>query len=235
MSEDFITRLRILVDECADGVYSRFGKIIHVSATTMQRYLEDRAQPGYDIVRRICLTCGVTPNWLLFGWEPKYGAQNKSAPEAIRIVDLAGAGEVMASDFVTVPILGESAWEAVEKGLTLIGPNTMEGFTIAPAVLGGRLCACRAKDESMSPEIIPGDLLLINLGRIEPQKMAGKLVLTQVAPSQMAVRRLLRNYLFSNDPHRFPPLPVGKRRIVGIVAQIRRDSEKPVKAASLEN
>lgn len=235
MSEDFITRLRILVDECADGVYSRFGKIIHVSATTMQRYLEDRAQPGYDIVRRICLICGVTPNWLLFGWEPKYGAQNKNTPEAIRIVDLAGAGDVAAADFVTVPILGENAWEAVDKGLTLIGPSTIEGFTIAPAALGGRLCACRATDESMSPEIVPGDLLLINLGRNEPQKITGKLVLAQVASRQMAVRRLLRNYLFSNDPHRFPPLPVGKRRIVGVVAQIRRDSEKPEKAALLES
>lgn len=235
MSEEFIARLRILIDECADGVYSRFGKIIHVSATTMQRYLEDRAQPGYDIVRRICVICGVTPNWLLFGWEPKYGSQNKNTPEAIRIVDLANAGEVAAADFVTVPILGESAWEAVELGLTLIGPNTIEGFTIAPAALGGRLCACRATDESMCPEILPGDLLLINLGRNESEKMAGKLVLAQVAPRQMAARRLLRNYLFSNDPHRFPPLPVGKRRIAGVVAQIRRDAEKTEKVTLLEN
>jgi transcriptional regulator with XRE-family HTH domain len=226
MPEDFIARLRILIDECADGVYSRFGKMIHVSATTMQRYLESRAQPGYDIICRICRICGVTPNWLLFGWDPKYGAQNKATPQAIRIVDLANAGEMTSTDFVTVPILSDCAWSSADKGLTLIGPDTVEGFTIAPAVLGGRLCACRAKDESMAPEIEQGDLLLVNLGHHEPEEMEGRLVLAQVDSQQMAPRRLLRNYLFAGDPHRHPPLSVSRRRIVGVIVQIRRDSEQ---------
>jgi transcriptional regulator with XRE-family HTH domain len=200
--------------------------MIGVSPTTIQRYLQGRAQPGFQVIRRACLTCGVAPNWLLFGWAPKYGGERPRPPEAVRIVNAADVDGLREQDFVTVPVLGAQAWRQLEQGVLIVSPDTCEGFTVAPAALGGRLCAVRAGDDGMSPEIEAGDLLLVELAKRESSALEGRLVFA-VEGGRGRARRYIGGLLFAASPRRRPPTRIGRRSVLGVIVQIRRDKKPP--------
>ncbi len=221
MDDEFVDRLQILVKEFSGNVYSRFGKMIDVSPTTMQRYLEGRAQPKYKNIRRICVVCGVTPNWLLLGWAPKYGGE-KPAARDIRVVDVANAGNIESSDYVSAPVLNQLAWREYERGILPVTPETTEDFAVVSAGLGGRLCAVRAPDDAMAPEIECGDLLVIDISQKEPAQLEGRIVFAAEA-GRGGPCLLVSGLLFAGDVQRRPPLRAIRRRIVGAVVQIRRD------------
>jgi transcriptional regulator with XRE-family HTH domain len=221
MDQEFVLRLRELIKEHAEEVYTRFAKIVGVSATTMQRYIEGRAAPGYDIIRRICTTCGVTPNWLLFGWEPRYGAENQLAGAVIRIVDQAGAETLNAADYITVPILNQNAWVEHGRGITLVGPNSTDGFTVVPAGLGQRVIAVPVCDASMAPEIEESDLALVDMEDRDMLLLENRLVLAQTEDG-VAPRRLMKGILFSNNPRHFPPERCNRQKLLGLIIQVRR-------------
>lgn len=223
MDPEFAKRLKTLVNEQADGVYSRFGKLVGVSATSMQRYLEGRALPGFDVIRRTCLACGVTPNWLLFGWEPKYGRDRVRPDDDVRLIEWADIGELTASDFVTVPILLGRAWIDHGPALGAAAAKDMRGFTLAPARLGGRLRGVRVEDEAMAPEVATGDVLLVDISRRNPLMLDGRLVLAELAGG-VGVRRLLKGALFSNNPRRYPPELLTSQTVLGAITQMQRDN-----------
>jgi SOS-response transcriptional repressor LexA len=222
VDREFINRVKSLVNDTANGVYSRFALTTGVTPTTMQRYLEGRAQPGYNVIKQMCAACGVTPNWLLFGWEPKYGSVRKGKPEAVRIVNLADAGDIRANDFITVPVLLPPAWREIARGILLIGPETTEGFTLASATLGSRLCAVRAPDDAMAPEIVAGDLLLIDMTCKDYLELHESVVFAEINGGMQA-RGVNGHLLLSTQPRRYPPVSARHRKILGAVVQIQRN------------
>lgn len=222
LEPEFIDRLRLLIEEFTGGVYSRFGKFVAVSPTTMQRYLEGRASPGYRTIRRVCQKCNVTPNWLLFGWEPKYGAERPIVRDPIRIISPPEAPELDDHDFIVIPVLNAAAWPAANQGVTLLGPASIDHFTVAWATLGETLIAFSVRDEAMAPETCTGDLLIVDREKRDPLTLAGQLVLAQL-DGAVGPRRLVKEMLLSNNSRRFPPSRANKRKILGAVVEIRRD------------
>lgn len=165
---------------------------------------------------KICEVCGVTPNWLIFGWEPKFGGE-KRAEAQIRVVDAAAAGKLGDADFVTVPILELSAWR--ESGVLVLSPATMRGFTVSRARPGARLAAVYQIEGSMAPEIDVGDLVVVDLERREA--VDGELVLADV-DGLVSVRRLQGGVLVPADARRYGVTKVRARSILAVVVEIRR-------------
>jgi len=226
LDTEFIDRLRLLIEEFTGGVYSRFGKWIAVSPTTMQRYLEGRASPGYRTIRRICQRCNVTPNWLLFGWEPKYGAERPIARDAIRIVAPPEAPVLDDHDFVVIPVLNATAWQENNKGVTLVGPSNIDHFTVAWSTLGESLIAFSVRDDAMAPESCAGDLLIVDREKRDPSQLENQLGLVQI-DGVVGPRRLVKGMLLSNESRHFPPCRANKRKVLGSIVQIRRDQSLP--------
>ncbi|MDP8223635.1 MAG: LexA family transcriptional regulator [Candidatus Lernaella stagnicola] len=221
MDREFIDRMQALVNDHAGGVYTRFARQISVSATTMQRYLEGRAVPGYNILRGICDACGVTPNWLLLGWEPRYRNGGTVGAETIHIVSPGDTEAVSAADFQVVPIVNHHAWD--EGADTAINPQTVTGCVILRFAVDRRLFGVRAEDDSMRPEIEPEDLLVIDPGMRDPAALENRLTLAHTE-NGVTVRRLVNGILYSNNPRFFPPERASKTKLLGAVSQVRRDS-----------
>ncbi|MCZ7583466.1 MAG: hypothetical protein M5R36_09110 [Deltaproteobacteria bacterium] len=223
-NKEFLDRLKELVAEFGGGHYSRLADLVGVSSVTMMGYLQGKNLPGYEIIERIVDACGVSPNWLVKGWPPKYAGERRPVPEAVRVVDVADAGDLGGEDFVTVPVLEPAAWRDASAGVVLVGPDTTSGYLVTRARPGARLVAARQLEESMRPELEPGDLCLIDLEARDPRALDGGLVLADAA-GLVAVRRLAGGYFVSNDARAFPPVRAGKKQILGRVVEVRRGTE----------
>jgi len=218
----FLNRLQELVAEFGQGRYTRLADLVGVSSVTMMGYIQGKNLPGFEIIERLVNACGVSPNWILKGWPPKYAAEKPPVPDQIRIVDVAAAGNIESKDFVSVPILELSAWRDVDRGIVLVGPDTTSGYTVARSLPNSRLVAVRQIEDSMSPEIEAGDLCVVDLERKKPQDLESRLVLAD-AGGLVSVRRLAQGMLLSNNQRSFPPVRATKKILLGCVTQIRRD------------
>lgn len=218
-TKDFIGRLFELIEEFAAGKYSRFASIIEANPTAVKNYLNGENLPGYEVIERICLKCQVTPNWLIFGWLPKYGGEFPLPAVELRVVDAAAiAGGLTDNDFLIVPILKGGAWKDIDRGITVVNPSTIDGVTVARSSAGVRLVGFRHPDEILLPRIAPDDLLIIDLeakhysdGDIALLRIAGKPV----------VRFLFRGLAIASyhDPD---PRPFKKADLLGRVVEVRR-------------
>lgn len=212
-----ISRLRELIDEFSGGRYSRFAEFTGVPISAFQKYLRGEAVPSMMTTAKICEVCGVTPNWLIFGWPPKFGAEKPPLPGEVRVVDAGDAGEVMSSDFVSVPILDLSAWR--ESGVLVVSPATVQGFTVTRSRRGARLVGIYMIDGSMIPELDVGDLVVADMERRE--KRDGDLLVANI-DGLVTVRRFREGLLIPADSRRFGYRPATAKNVLAHVVEIRR-------------
>lgn len=217
--EGFTQRLMELIHEFSGGRYSRFARQIGTGPTTVDNYLKGKSLPGMEMLLVICEQCGVTPNWLFYGWSPKYGGKKRPMPESVRVIDVAGAGEIREGDLQTVPILGSAAWR--ERGIIAVTPESMEGFLVAAHAERARLAAMRMNDDAMSPELDVGDLVLFDMEDKEPAQLDGQLVAVWT-DAGVTVRRFAGGSLIPADMRRFHVERLMKRDIVGRVVEVRK-------------
>ena len=216
---NFKQRLLELIEEFDGGVSSKFAGRIQSTPSTLQNYIQDRSLPSAEMVMKICLACGVTPNWLLFGWQPKYGGETQPMPETCRVVDMADAGEISDNDFVTLPVLRPEAFEM--EGVTLINPLTVERITVVRAVPDSRLIAIHMPDNTMAPEVLEGDLLVVNLEERSAEALHGKLALARKG-NGVVVRRVKNDRLCAINPP-FETTIYLETSILGRVIQVIRE------------
>ncbi len=222
MDTAFIMRMRTLVEEHANGVYTRLAKALGVSPTTMQRYLEGQALPGYNTLCRLYRVFDVTPNWLLFGWEPKYRDEATNG-SGIRVITDENIDKLTERDFTTVPIVTQEAWSSGAPGVTTIGCKTITGYALAAATAGQRLFSVCTPDDSMVPEIEAGDLVIVDGARQDLLLLENHLVLAQ-CEGVVSPRRLMQGVLFTNNPRHFPPMRATKHNVLGAIVQMQRSA-----------
>ncbi len=218
-NEGFIDRLTELIDELGGGHFSRFAKVVGTGATTIDNYMKGKSLPGLGMIVEICEQCGVTPNWLLFGWPPKFGASARPMPESIRLVHAGEAGSVTCDDFQTVPILKNEAWR--DPACFRVSAETMEGFTVSHAKPGARLAAVRMPDDAMGDEVARGDLIVFDMESRDAAKIEGHLVVAKLEET-VTVRRVIDERFLAADVRRDPPQKAMRRQILGAVVEVRK-------------
>ncbi|MCL4693346.1 MAG: helix-turn-helix domain-containing protein [Candidatus Hydrogenedentes bacterium] len=217
--EGFLSRLNELADEVGGGHYSRFAKVIGTGATTIDNYMRGKSLPGLGMIVDICQQCGVTPNWLLFGWQPKFGPAARPVPEGIRLIHPGEVAPVSGDDFQTVPIMKLDAWR--DPSRFRVCNETVEGFTVSHAKPGSRLAAIRMPDNAMAGETAPGDLILFDMENREASAIEGRLVAVKL-DGAATVRRVIAERFLANDVLHHPPVKAMRRQILGAVVEIRR-------------
>ncbi|MBZ0271138.1 helix-turn-helix transcriptional regulator [bacterium] len=217
-------RLSELVHDFAGGVYSRFAELIGVSSVSMMGYLQGKNLPGFAVLARIVDACGVSPNWLIKGWPPKYATQNRPQPASVRVVDVGGAGDLTDDDYVTAPILDLSAFRDLARGVLLVGPDTASGYLVVRHRPGARLVAVRQLDDALAPDVAAGDVCVVDLEQTDIASLDGAAVLAD-AGGLISARRLAGGMIVSNNPRAFPPQRATRRAILGRVLEVRRDAE----------
>ncbi|MCL4850547.1 MAG: helix-turn-helix domain-containing protein [Bryobacteraceae bacterium] len=218
-NEEFIGRLSELIDEVGGGHYSRFARIVGTGATTIDNYMRGKSVPGLHMIVDICRHCGVTPNWLLFGWTPKFGASVRPMPETIRLVHAGEVGVVSSDDFQTVPILRPEAWR--DPACFRVCTETMVGFTVSHAKPGSRLAAIRMPDDAMGDEVAREDLIVFDMESREAAAIEGHLVAVRLDEA-VTVRRVIDDRFLANDVRRHPPQKAMRRQILGAVVEVRK-------------
>lgn len=217
--EGFIARLSELIDEFGGGHFSRFARIVGTGATTIDNYMRGKSVPGLNMIEDICEQCGVTPNWLIFGWAPKFGAASRPMPESIRLVHAGEAGTLSSDDFQAVPILKPDAWR--DPVCCRVSAETMEGFTVSHARPGSRLAAIRMPDDAMGDEVARGDLIVFDMESREAAAIEGHLVAVRLDDA-VTVRRVMDDRFLTSDVRRHAPQKAMRRQILGAVVEVRK-------------
>ena len=228
----FSERVRQLVLEYANGVYSRFGQMVGVAQPTIKRYLEGDALPNFQVIRKICNTCEITPNWLVYGWEPKYQKGITYTTMGFRIVADKEVPETYDPEFTAVPLLTDAAWDAPKAKAPVINLETCTDYLLVPNIPNTNYVATIMPDQSMRGEIEKSDVLIVSLD-VPKQLTARTLLLVKTGEGVVTVRRPLGDVLYSNDPARFPPDTLKTVKVLGAVAEVRRRTEAVRKVKNL--
>lgn len=224
----FSDRVRILVSEYANGVYSRFGKMVGVAQPTIKRYLDGDALPNFQVIRKICKTCGITPDWLVYGWEPKYQNEKSQVQKGFRIVTGGDVVESYMTAFMSVPVVLPAAWAKTLE--PRIDDDTQTGYVLVNHRPTTKYIAIAMPDAGMRGEIERDDIVVITVSPLPKTYTARDLLLIKHG-DEVTVRRPLGDVLYSNDPARFPPIAMKGVKVLGIVAEARRrlESERRIK------
>jgi SOS-response transcriptional repressor LexA len=139
---------------------SEFAKAIKVSPGNVSDWFnKENSNPGQAALKRICEVYNVNLNWLLTGEGPRQNWDMNSAlkrlglepvpldePEPARIIRLPIVGEIAAGTPLSIPDIEPVAYIPVD---TAILPNA------------ARCLAFRVSGDSMSPDIIHSDVVII--------------------------------------------------------------------------
>ena len=223
-NRDVIGRINELIAEFSRGKYSVFAGQVGVAVNAVKGWREGKSAPALDSIRSICDRFEVTPNWLIYGWQPKFAAEKRPAPEALLL--LSGDDDRAAdASLVVVPILNQAAFMDASRGITLVSPATTDGFMVANRRADAHLIGVPVVDDSMSPEIESGDVIVVDtFGKDQPRR-DGELILLD-AFGYVSPRRYVGDLALSNDARRFGPIKVKPRQILGVVVEIRRNVER---------
>ncbi|MDP8224523.1 MAG: helix-turn-helix transcriptional regulator [Candidatus Lernaella stagnicola] len=228
-NKEFSERVRQLVKEYANGVYSRFGRMVGVAQPTIKRYLEGDALPNFQVIKKICNTCGITPNWLVYGWEPKYREAESYMHKGFRIVIGEDVPSAYDAEFKAIPLLTPAAWANPRAKGPVVNEETCTEYMLAPNWPDADYVAIRMPDAGMRGEIEKGDLILMNLK--VPKRLTPRTLLVIKHGDVVTIRRPLGTVLYSNDPSRFPPVEIKNVKVLGLVTEARRrvETERKIK------
>lgn len=168
--DTFGSRLRqIRKPEKLEEFSARFG----VAPGTMGNYERDRNQPPFELVSKICSHFGIFPEWLLFGTGPKYRDESRDQEAQLEILPIEA---IPGEDMIYVPLVAArlsagmgslEVSDAVERRYAF--PSSFLHRKGNPA----KMVVMRVEGQSMQPEIMDGDVVLIDqsktnirLGRI---------------------------------------------------------------------
>lgn len=161
--DTFGSRLRQLrKPESLEDFAARFG----IPPGTMGNYERDRNQPPFDLISRLCSHFGVSPEWLLFGTGPKLREANP-AQEAGNVLPIeAKPGEGV----ISVPLV--SARLSAGMGSLQVSGNVEKRYAFPSSFLHRkgvpeRMVVMRVEGESMQPEIMDGDIVLIDQSKTD--------------------------------------------------------------------
>lgn len=60
-------RLKIILDTRFNGNQSEMARELNYSQPTIRNYIEADRLPKYDFIFKLCVTLGISPNWLILG------------------------------------------------------------------------------------------------------------------------------------------------------------------------
>ena len=80
MSELFLVRLKELQGK--ESV-SAFARHLEMPQTTLNSYVLGRRKPSVELIKRICLKCGVTSDWLIGISDERDGSQSAAPKQTV--------------------------------------------------------------------------------------------------------------------------------------------------------
>lgn len=188
-----------------------FAKLLGINPNTLRNYENGRVYPNQEILERICVTFSVLPEWLLMGTGPMKNESptahslppSPSKPsELVQLVPFDGNRE---TDVIEVPLV-EARLSAGIGSLQVSAERKCSYAFPAPFLLRKgnpkEMVLMCVEGDSMQPEIMDGDMVLIDqsqkeirLGRIfavgfeeaiylkRIDMLPGKVVLKSVNPA----------------------------------------------------
>lgn len=130
-----------------------------------------------EVTKRICNTCAIHSDWLLFGIEPKYRNKRKlhELPEhSLSIITSEDQAEHWESledprNFKGVPILSSIAAGPAR----MVDEKDIDGYAVIYQdwLSNGNHVCFRVKGDSMLPVLATGDLVGVNLDRRDPHEL----------------------------------------------------------------
>lgn len=61
------SRIKAILDTKFNGNHSEMARQLNVSHTTILNYVENNRLPKYEFIFNVCVTLGISPNWLILG------------------------------------------------------------------------------------------------------------------------------------------------------------------------
>lgn len=158
----FGTRLRELRKPIS---LEEFAGLFGIPAGTMGNYERDRNQPPFSLISDICSRFGVVPEWLLFGTGPKY--RTTYTPVSQTPIN---AFEEDHCEMVSIPMVG--ARLSAGTGSWEVGGNTVRHYNFPSTFLlrkgnPQQMVVMKVDGDSMQPEIMDGDVVLIDQSKKE--------------------------------------------------------------------
>lgn len=154
---------------------SQLAARLSVAPQSVQQWEQDKTTPRRERVERLAALLNVSPEWILFGRDPAHplGVQDTPSPYQVNNPDTETVTSATDSVMVSLPLLESAAlaagaehdMEETEKHV-LVGKTLTAQFNVDET----ETFALHAQSDEMSPRIRPGDYLLINHTKRQPNE-----------------------------------------------------------------
>lgn len=140
---------------------TEFAKKIDISYRTLQNYTGGVSPPKMQFYERVCEKFGVSADWLLFGFEPKYAHQSATRATSEQTIT-----NTPASELVIIPRYQVEASAGHGSAVTSEDETGYYGFKREwlerRSLKANNLSVISVSGDSMEPDLRDGDLIVID-------------------------------------------------------------------------
>jgi len=199
------------------------AKELGLPQSTLADYELDKYPVQHDMCLAIEYKFGINHDWILTGKGERFLAsppQPAGGPTVRRPIIITDKAELERLDtlegrdrYYAVPYMRDAA----AAGAGRIVEDDVEGYCIIHERAAPRpqnLCCVRVSGESMAPALTDGSIVAVDVTRLNPRQVEGRIVCAHASDDEVVIKRLrLRGryaLLFSDneDQHKFPPIIV---------------------------
>ena len=179
---EFISRLREVIGEFAEGKYSNFAKEAKIAIPTFQKYLLGESLPGFRVIQKMCNYTGVSADWLILGQPPKYRVRKVDmeslvAPSLKVILDgdlpNIDVQELASANYSLLPILDTTN---VSMPLKFCGNDVSEYALVPKEKAEDCHVLFRINNNLMAPVLQQGDIVAVKLNEPEIGSLHNRIV-----------------------------------------------------------
>lgn len=135
---------------------SEFAKKLDINPNTLRAYEQGRAQPNFDFLKKICDTLSVSPQWLMYGDDTinqnVINEKRLETEELIKIPMVQACLSAGGGSFETSSVI-EREYTFTKDFITKMGNHD-------------KMVLMRVSGDSMEPEILNNDIVLIDQSKI---------------------------------------------------------------------